>query len=55
MLAPPDGSELPVTPVGMGKDSRGVDLASVDDLDERQAASWMRQATAMPGFGAKKR
>ncbi len=24
----------PVTPIGMGKTSRGVDLASVDDLDE---------------------
>lgn len=45
----------PVTPVGMGKDSRGVDLKSVDDLDERQAASWMKQATAIPGFGGKKR
>ena len=45
----------PVTPVGMGKDSRGVELASVDDLNERQAASWMKQATAIPGFGGKKR
>jgi len=39
----------------MGKDSRGVDLKSVADLDERQAASWMKQATAIPGFGGKKR
>jgi hypothetical protein len=45
----------PATPIGMGKDSRGVDLESVDDLDETQAASWMKQATAMPGFGGKKR
>src|SRR5215218_11306537 len=45
----------PVTPIGMGKDSRGVELASLDDLDERQAASWMTQATAIPGFGGKKR
>jgi hypothetical protein len=45
----------PVTPVGMGKDSRGVDLKSIDDLDEGQAASWMRQATSLPGFGGKKR
>ena len=45
----------PVAPVGMGKDSRGVDLESVDDLDERQAASWMKQATAIPGFGGKNR
>ena len=41
----------PVTPIGMGKDSRGVDLESVDDIDEAQLASWMRQATALPGFG----
>jgi len=41
----------PVAPIGMGKDSRGVDLESVDDIDERQLASWMRQATALPGFG----
>jgi hypothetical protein len=44
----------PVTPVGMGKDSRGVNLESVDDLDERQTASWMKQATAIPGFGKKR-
>ena len=41
----------PVTPIGMGKASRGVDLESVDDIDERQVAEWMRQATALPGFG----
>ena len=45
----------PVAPIGMGKDSRGVDLASTGDLDERQVASWMKQATAIPGFGGKKR
>jgi hypothetical protein len=44
----------PAAPIGMGKDSRGVDLESVDDLDERKAASWMKQATAMPGFGKKR-
>ena len=41
----------PVAPIGMGKDSRGVDLESVDDLDEQQVASWMKQAAALPGFG----
>jgi hypothetical protein len=45
----------PVAPIGMGKDSRGVDLASVADIDEVQLASWMKHATAMPGFGGKKR
>jgi hypothetical protein len=44
-----------VTPVGMGKSTRGVELASVDDLDERQAASWMKQAASMPFIGGKKR
>ena len=43
--------EPPVTPIGMGKASRGVELASVDDLDEVQVADWMRQAAALPGFG----
>jgi hypothetical protein len=47
--------EPPVTPVGMGKSTRGVELASVDDLDERLAASWMKQAATMPFFGRKKR
>jgi len=41
----------PATPIGMGKTSRGVELASVDDIDEAQLASWMRQAAALPGFG----
>ena len=41
----------PVTPIGMGKASRGVELASLDDIDEDQIASWMKQATALPGFG----
>jgi hypothetical protein len=33
------------------EDSHGVDLASLDDLDEPQLASWMEQAAAIPGFG----
>src|SRR4051812_16307179 len=43
--------EPPVTPIGMGKTSRGVDLASLDAIDEAQIASWMTQAAALPGFG----
>ena len=53
------GTELepqpPVTPVGMGKATRGVELASLDDLDEHLVASWMQQAAAMPFFGGRKR
>jgi hypothetical protein len=45
----------PVTPVAMGKATRGVELKSVDDIDERQIASWMKQVAAVPGVGAKKR
>jgi hypothetical protein len=47
--------EPPVTPIGMGKATRGVEPASVDDLDERRAASWMKQAAAIPFLGRKKR
>ena len=47
--------EPPVTPIGMGKSTRGIELASVDDLDKRQLASWMEQAACNPFFSAKKR
>jgi hypothetical protein len=47
--------EPPVTPIGMGKATRGVELASVDDLDESLVASWMKQAATMPLAGGKKR
>ena len=45
----------PVTPVAMGKATRGVELTTVDDLDERQIAAWMTQVAAQPGVGRKKR
>jgi hypothetical protein len=45
--------EPPVVPIGMGKATRGVELATMDDLDERQLVSWMKQAAAIPFFGAK--
>jgi hypothetical protein len=45
----------PVTPVAMGKSTRGVELESVDDLDERQIAAWMKQVMAAPGVGGKRR
>jgi len=53
------GTELnpvpPVTPIGMGKSTRGVELSTVDDLDERQLASWMKQSAAIPFVSAKRR
>jgi len=54
-----NGGELtpvpPVTPVGMGKATRGVELAALSDLDEAQIADWMRQVTSVPGVGGRKR
>lgn len=47
--------EPPVTPIGMGKATRGVELASLDDLDEGQLAAWMKQAATMPFVGGKKK
>lgn len=41
----------PVTPVAMGKATRGVELATLDDIDEAQVTAWMRQITAKPGVG----
>jgi hypothetical protein len=46
--------EPPLTPIGMGKSTRGVELASVDDLDERLVASWMKQSSTMPFLGGTK-
>ncbi len=45
----------PVTPVAMGKSTRGVEIESVDDMDERQIAAWMKQITSVPGLGGKKK
>jgi hypothetical protein len=45
----------PVTPVAMGKSTRGVELKSLAALDERQLAAWMIQVAALPGAGGKKR
>jgi len=47
--------EPPVTPIGMGKSTRGVELESLDDMAEYQIISWMKQAAENPFFGAKKR
>lgn len=45
----------PVTPVAMGKSTRGVELSAIGDIDEHQVASWMRQVTSVPGLGGKRR
>ena len=45
----------PVTPVAMGRSTRGVELEAADDLDEGRIAEWMKQVAAVPGVGGKKR
>jgi hypothetical protein len=47
--------EPPVTPIAMGKATRGVELGSVGDLNQRQLASWMKQAAVIPFVGGKKK
>ena len=53
------GTELdpvpPVTPIGMGRQTRGIEPASLEDLDEAQITCWMQQASTMPFAGGKKR
>lgn len=40
--------EPPVTPTGMGKATRGVELTSMNKLDEDQLLLWMTQAANKP-------
>ena len=51
----PGSESAALTPMAMGKSTRGVELESVDNLDERQIAEWMKQVAAVPGVGGKKR
>ena len=46
--------EPPVTPIGMGKAARGIEPASMDELDEDQIMSWMAQAASKPLLIGKK-
>lgn len=45
----------PVTPMGMGRTTRGVELQSVADLDGHPIAAWMKQIASVPGVGGQKR
>ena len=41
----------PRPPGGKRDDSRWLDLGSLEELDEEQIASWVRQAAKLPGWG----
>jgi hypothetical protein len=45
----------PVTPVAMGKATRGVEIKSARGIDARQIAEWMRQVTSVPGVGGRRK
>lgn len=45
----------PVTPIAMGKATRGIELKSAGEIDTKQIAAWMKQITAAPGVGKKKK
>ena len=47
---PKGAALLPAPPVGKFKDVRSLDVRESDTLDERQFASWIRQASAIPGW-----
>lgn len=40
----------PVPPGGTGKDARWIDIREGDQLHEKQMATWVKQAAAMPGW-----
>lgn len=42
----------PKPPGGKRDDARWLDLPSADALDEKQVASWVRQASALAGWGS---
>ena len=54
-LPEPQRGIAEVTPVGMGKATRGVELESLDDLDRAQIADWMQQITSVSGIGGTRR
>jgi len=46
----------PVPPIRQSKDVRSLDVRESDKLDEKQLASWIKQAAAIPGWdGGSKR
>lgn len=47
--------EPPVKPIAMGKNTRGVELAFPDDIDEVRMTSWIEQAATMPFETAQQR
>ena len=43
----------PVPPLGKAKEARSLDVRESDRLDEKRMASWIKQASSIPGWGGK--
>jgi len=41
----------PVPPIGQYRDVRSLDVREWDTLDEKQLATWIKQAASIPGWG----
>ena len=41
----------PKPPIDAPGGTGAIDIASLDDLDEKQVAAWVRAATKLPGWG----
>ena len=39
----------------MGKATRGIEISSLDEVDQTQLASWKTQITPVPGSGDRKK
>ena len=47
----PKGISLkPVPPIGQFKDVRSLDVRESDKIDEKQLATWIKQAASIPGW-----
>lgn len=40
----------PVPPIGQFKDVRSVDVRELDKFDKKQWATWIKQASSIPGW-----
>ena len=40
----------PVPPIGQFKDVRSLDVRESDKIDEKQLATWIKQAASIPGW-----
>jgi hypothetical protein len=45
------GQLKPAPPIAAPGGSRAIDIASAEELDEKQLAAWLRQAKKLPGWG----